>query len=178
MIKVPYGISNFELLRKEGYHFVDRTGFIARLERLPTLYHFFLRPRRFGKSLWLSVLEYYYDQRQAEQFHALFGDLEIGNQPTPKANQYLVLALDFSGIDTSTFESVSRGFWIQVKTGLERCMNAYPQYFDKEDHAAINASQTPAEAMAELFVIASKKRNFRRFFCLLMNTITLPIDFW
>lgn len=167
MIKVPYGISNFELLRKEGYHFVDRTGFIARLERLPTLYHFFLRPRRFGKSLWLSVLEYYYDQRQAEQFHALFGDLEIGNQPTPKANQYLVLALDFSGIDTSTFESVSRGFWIQVKTGLERCMNAYPQYFDKEDHAAINASQTPAEAMAELFVIASKKKKLPKIFLLI-----------
>lgn len=95
-MKFPYGIANFQLLREEGIFYVDRTDRIALVE--DTGYQLlFLRPRRFGKSL--STLENYYDLAKAEQFEALFGDLKIGKNPTPRRNSYFVLKLNFSGID-------------------------------------------------------------------------------
>ncbi len=80
MIKIPYSQSNFEKIREQGYHFVDRTSFVRALEELDTHYLFFLRPRRFGKSLWVSILEHYYGLRRAGQFEQLFGGLDIGRQ--------------------------------------------------------------------------------------------------
>lgn len=61
MLKLPYGIANFKMLREMGYFYQDRSNFIAVLENMPTLYHLLLRPRKFGKSLFLSMLGYYYD---------------------------------------------------------------------------------------------------------------------
>ncbi len=58
--RFPYGVSNFETLVEEGYLYVDRTAYIEQLERQGSRFHFLLRPRRFGKSLFVSVLEYYY----------------------------------------------------------------------------------------------------------------------
>ncbi|MDW8300993.1 MAG: AAA family ATPase, partial [Bacteroidia bacterium] len=101
-IKFPYGISNFEILSKENYVFVDKTSFIPRLEEERLVC--FLRPRKFGKSLWLSVLEYYYDTNQAHKFELLFGKYYIGKNPTPLHNTYRILRFDFSGIDSSTKE--------------------------------------------------------------------------
>lgn len=147
MIKVPYGISNFEILRKGNYYFVDRTDFIAKLEDLPTLYHFFLRPRRFGKSLWLSILEYYYDVCKADQFVELFGALKIGQNPTALANQYLVLSFDFSGIDTSTQAQAQHGFLVKVKTGIKQLLLKYPDRFDAADLKKIDEAQSPEEAL-------------------------------
>lgn len=99
MLKFPYGISDFYKVRTGGYYYVDRTTLIPAFEAAGE-YLLLLRPRRFGKSLWLSVLQHYYDLAQANVFEELFGDLAIGQQPTPSHNQYFMLAWDFSAVST------------------------------------------------------------------------------
>ena len=91
MIKIPYGISNFEMLVSNGYKYIDRTNYIEFLENTNYRYLFFLRPRKFGKSLFLSTLQYYYDLNSRDKFEALYSDFYIGKNPTPSANQYLIL---------------------------------------------------------------------------------------
>jgi hypothetical protein len=157
MIRIPYGLSNFTAIREEGYHFVDRTAFLRKLEQLPTRYHFFLRPRRFGKSLWLSIMEHYYDRRFAPKFEALFGELDIGREPTEGANQYLVLKFDFSGIDTSDMRLVSEGFLTQVKTGAEKLLNGYPKVFSSEDKKRVADARDPSAVLQILYRILEVK---------------------
>src|SRR5207248_507525 len=100
-MKIPYGMSNFAQLRAGDYFYVDKTPFLPVLEDLGPRYLLFLRPRRMGKSLLVSLLEHYYDLGWAEQFDALFAGLWIHEHPTPERGRYLVLALDFSmvGVD-------------------------------------------------------------------------------
>ncbi|TGN99848.1 ATPase AAA [Candidatus Thiomargarita nelsonii] len=97
-MKFSYGISDFYLLRTENYFYVDRTSHISLIEKAG-LQLLFLRPRRFGKSLLLSMLENYYDVAKADEFESLFGDLAIGQNPTPKHNQYLIMKWDFSVVE-------------------------------------------------------------------------------
>ncbi|MEN0050094.1 MAG: AAA family ATPase [Bacteroidota bacterium] len=145
MIRLPYGISNFDTLISEGYHFVDKTIFMEQLEQFFTPYVFFLRPRRFGKSLFLSILEYYYDIRHKDQFDRLFGKYYIGNHPTRLANQYLILKFDFSQIDTSSLKSTQQGFLTNVKDGALHFLLAYPELFETGDQAKIEQSSTATE---------------------------------
>ena len=95
--RLPYGMMNFAVIRREDYYYVDKTRFIPMIEEADRFF-FFIRPRRFGKSLTLNVLQHYYDVRTRDRFEALFGDLYIGQHPTPSRNTYLVLYLNFSGI--------------------------------------------------------------------------------
>ncbi len=97
MIKFPYGISNYYRIVTENYFYVDRTNHIKLIEEVGDQL-LFLRPRRFGKSLLLSMLENYYDVAKADDFEKLFGNLAIGKNPTPIHNQYLVMKWDFSNI--------------------------------------------------------------------------------
>jgi hypothetical protein len=97
MLKFPYGNCDFYSLMTENYFYVDRTAAIPLLEEAGKQL-LFLRPRRFGKSLLLSMLENYYDVAKASEFERLFGHLAIGKQPTPKHNQYFVLKWDFSAV--------------------------------------------------------------------------------
>ena len=94
--KIPYAVANYEEIVTGGYHFVDKTRFIRELEqyKIPV----FLRPRRFGKSLWCSILECYYDINRAHRFEELFAQTNIGSSPTPSHNSQLVLRFDFSKI--------------------------------------------------------------------------------
>lgn len=97
MIKFPYGISDFYKISTEAYFYIDRTPYLRLLEDMgPQL--LFLRPRRFGKSLLLSLLENYYDLAKAAEFERLFGKLAIGQQPTALHNSYFVMRWDFSVI--------------------------------------------------------------------------------
>ena len=95
--RIPYGMSNFASVRKDCY-FVDKTPFIEEMERANKFF-FFIRPRRFGKSLTLSMLKHYYDINRADQFEKLFGGLYIGEHPTEERNSYLIIDLNFSVID-------------------------------------------------------------------------------
>ncbi len=97
MIKLPYGISDFEQIIKEDYFYIDRTDRILNIETIGKQL-LFLRPRRFGKSMLLSMLENYYDVAKTDKFEQLFGHLSIGQNPTSLHNKYLVLRWDFSNV--------------------------------------------------------------------------------
>ena len=86
--RIPYGISDFRLLSGEDYYYVDKTRFIGEIEKCPN-FLFLIRPRRFGKSLWLAMLSAYYDIAAKDQFEELFGRFYIGSHPTPERNSYL-----------------------------------------------------------------------------------------
>ncbi|MBF0450294.1 MAG: AAA family ATPase [Candidatus Magnetomorum sp.] len=96
-MKFPYGISDFKEISTQGYFYCDRTHMIPVIEDAGKSI-LFLRPRRFGKSLVLSMLENYYDVLKKDQFDSIFGHLNIGKNPTPLHNQYFILKLDFSCI--------------------------------------------------------------------------------
>lgn len=100
--QLPLGIADYERIRRQHYYYVDKTMYIPKLE-FSSSYLFFVRPRRFGKSLLLSMLRAYYDINLADKFDEYFGDLWIGSHPTALHNSYAMLHLDFSlvtgGID-------------------------------------------------------------------------------
>ena len=96
--RIPYGISDFQLLASDDYYYVDKTRFIEEIEKAPS-FLFLIRPRRFGKSLFLSMLELYYDVNTRDQFDVLFGKYYIGQHPTPKRNSYLILTFNFSQVN-------------------------------------------------------------------------------
>ena len=93
--RIPYGMQNFEDVIKEDCYYVDKTPFIEDIED-SNMYFFFLRPRRFGKSLTLSMLENYYDINKKDKFDEIFGKLYIGENPTPEHNSYLIIHLNFA----------------------------------------------------------------------------------
>ena len=95
---IPYGMMNFVAIREDNYYYVDKTRFIEKIEN-SNRYFFFIRPRRFGKSLTLSMLRHYYDINAADKFERLYGDLYIGKNPTPNHNKYLVMNLNFAVIN-------------------------------------------------------------------------------
>ncbi|MFZ4663785.1 MAG: AAA family ATPase [Caldilineaceae bacterium] len=121
MLKIPYGVRDFYALITEGYLYLDRTEHIRTMEALGKEL-LFLRPRRFGKSLWLSTLMNYYDIAKADAFEPLFDGLAIGRQPTPLHNQYLVMKWDFSNIE-------SHGTIREIRTSLYNHINAHIKNF-------------------------------------------------
>ncbi|MCR4431000.1 MAG: AAA family ATPase, partial [Tepidanaerobacteraceae bacterium] len=129
-MKIPYGISNFKSLREQGYLYVDKTPYIEKLENLNSKYIFFIRPRRFGKSLFLSTLEHYYDVNAEENFLKLFGDLYIGKNPTVFRNQYLILKMNFSGLNTSTKRELKQSFHLRVLDSIVNFLNIYSSSFE------------------------------------------------
>jgi hypothetical protein len=128
--KIPYGISDYKTIVEENYLYVDKTRFIELLESLGEPYIFFLRPRRFGKSLFISTLDYYYDVNTNIDFEKLFGNTYIGKKPTKKKNKYHILRFDFSGINTSSKEKLLDGFTEKILTGIEKFKRRYNLNFD------------------------------------------------
>ena len=96
--RIPYGMMNFVAIREDNYYYVDKTRYIEKVEN-SNRFFFFIRPRRFGKSLTMSMLRHYYDINQANKFERLYGDLYIGKNPTPNHNKNLVIYLNFAVID-------------------------------------------------------------------------------
>lgn len=118
MIKFPYGISDFYQVITEGYFYVDRTDHIRTLEEAGK-HLLFLRPRRFGKSLLLTMLENYYDVARADEFERLFGHLAIGQNLTPRHSQYLVIKWDFSVIQShGSVEAIERALHDHINVQL------------------------------------------------------------
>ncbi len=126
MKKIPYGISSFDKIKSENYYFVDKTKYIEVIEEMGSPYLFFLRPRRFGKSLFISMLEHYYDINGADQFERLFGDTYIGQNSTPLRNSYPVLRFNFSMVKTQgTIEQLKHGFCLNVWVALDGFISKY-----------------------------------------------------
>jgi hypothetical protein len=134
-MKIPYGIANFAAVRTGGYFYVDKTPFLPVLEDLGPRYLLFLRPRRMGKSLLVSLLEHYYDLARAEQFDALFRDLWIHEHPTPERGRYLVLALDFSQVGVDGGEDLLRRSFLEAIRGpVEALILRYRERFPPLAH--------------------------------------------
>ena len=111
MKKIPYGISNFETIQSDNFYYIDKTRYIEILENYGSRYLFFLRPHRFGKSLFVSMLHHYYDIKQKENFGLLFGDTYIGKNPTPLRNTFPVLRFNFSMVKTfGSIEEIELSF--------------------------------------------------------------------
>ncbi len=123
MKKIIYGNSNFRKIKiNNDYLYVDKTDFIEKLEKLNEDFVIFLRPRRFGKSLFLSTLQYYYDENSKDEFDAMFADTYIGQNPTPLKNNFRILFFEFSGINIdSGMESIYKGF----RDNISMAINAY-----------------------------------------------------
>ena len=123
--KLPYGISNYEELIEDNYYYVDKTKYIEKLENLAEKRIMFLRPRKFGKTLFTSTIENYYDINKKEKFEKLYGETYIGKNPTPLQNSYYILKFNFSGIDTETEETTLRGFRREVASSIKVFVEKY-----------------------------------------------------
>ena len=149
MIKFPYGVSNAEKVMTENYVFIDKTHFIEKLEAFDSFVSF-LRPRRIGKSFFISILEYYYDLRQKHKFDKIFSKTYIGQNPTPLASSFRVLKFNFSGIETHTNESSQTGFFQNVKAAVVSFIDIYG-IFDAKIKQEIASQKTPASLMNLFF---------------------------
>jgi hypothetical protein len=124
MIKFPYGMADFRQIVTQGYFYCDRTSAIPLLEQAQS--QLFIRPRRFGKSLLLSMLENYYDIARKDAFDAMFGHLAISRHPTPQRNFYFILRLDFSCVDpTGAPDDVKRSLFNHINARIRNFILYY-----------------------------------------------------
>jgi len=167
-MKFPYGICDFYDVISENYFYVDRTDKISLIEETGK-YLLFLRPRRFGKSLVLSMLENYYDVAKAKQFELLFGSLAIGETPTPKHNQYFVMNWDFSAVDsTGSAEEIRQRLHDHINGCIEHFKACYEEFLtnDIELHPtnAIRSLQSVLAAIKatpyKLYLLIDEYDNF------------------
>ena len=137
MKKLPYGISNYEELIEDGYYYVDKTMYIEKLENLAEKRILFLRPRKFGKTLFTSMIENYYDIRKVDEFEKLYKDTYIGKNPTKLKNSYHILKFNFSGIDTTDEESTMKGFKSKTIASIKLFVERYELdfYINNDDEA-------------------------------------------
>ena len=150
VFQIPYGVSDFRTIRNEGLYYVDKTQYLAQMEARDR-FIFFVRPRRFGKTLFISMMESYYDLNQKKDFKKLFGDLWIGRHPTRNANRFMTLKLDFSKVG-GTGEELERAFEEHIGKRLDDMVSRYPSCFDAEFRASF-AGQT---ASAKILDVVSK----------------------
>ena len=155
-MKIPYGQSNFENISTKNYYYVDRTPHIEVLENLNEKFLVFLRPRRFGKSLFCSMLNYYYDVQYKNRFKELFGKYYSGKNPTAMRNNYLVLNLDFSGMGSKTKEDVLLSFNESLIVSIKTFLFEH-NIIDKDDEiSALFTKKYPADIIASFFQVISK----------------------
>ena len=146
---LPYGMMNFADIRLDNYYYVDKTSFIPVIEQSDRFF-FFIRPRRFGKSLTLNMLQHYYDVRTRDKFDALFGDLYIGKHPTRDRNSYLVLYLNFSGI-SGELHNYRQGLDAHCNTSFDYFCDIYAEYLPKGIKEVLNETAGAVEQLDYLY---------------------------
>ncbi|MFP5091172.1 AAA family ATPase [Bacteroides xylanisolvens] len=146
---LPYGMMNFADIRLDNYYYVDKTSFIPVIEQSDRFF-FFIRPRRFGKSLTLNMLQHYYDVRTRDKFDALFGDLYIGKHPTRDRNSYLVLYLNFSGI-SGELHNYRQGLDAHCNTSFDYFCDIYAEYLPKGIKEVLNEKAGAVEQLDYLY---------------------------
>ena len=145
--RILYGNANYiEMVNKNGY-FVDKTKYIEKLEIVEN--PVFLRPRRFGKSLWCRILECYYDINQKKDFKKLFGHTYIGKYPSKYRNSFFVLHLDFSTIDPSgTISEIKKSFNLNCNSKMKAMIGKLSSWF--KDVFEINNKQSFSSNLIQL----------------------------
>ena len=167
--QIPYGVADFESVISDNLYYVDKTMFLSELESQPRT-QIFIRPRRFGKSLFISMMRAYYDKANADRFDELFGSLWVGKHPTPLRNKYQVLYLDFSQIGGSIDQLADK-----CNEYIRRCLDSfvrrytddYPEYFIKDYFESKDATdklvlitRNAKELRIPLFLIIDEYDNF------------------
>ena len=138
MKRVPYGVSDFVNVMERNQYYVDKTMYIPMLEQQADNL-FFIRPRRFGKSVFLSMLHAYYDCRTKDKFQQWFGNLWIGSHPTPQQGKYQVLHLDFSQVGGS-IEKLEENFNFYLGVELDGFVNDYEEYYSEETQKKVKST--------------------------------------
>ena len=154
--RVPYGVADFAQVIEQNQYYVDKTMFIPELEKQPSNL-FFIRPRRFGKSIFLSMLYSYYDCAQSHKFQSLFGNLWIGQHPTPLQGKYQVLFLDFSQI-TGNIDKLETKFNSYLSINLDAFVRQYSEYYQAEMEEIL--AQKDFEEKMELIFKAAKAHQY------------------
>ena len=154
--QVPYGVADFVTVIEQNLYYVDKTMFIPELEKQPRNL-FFIRPRRFGKSMFLSMLYSYYDCTQSHKFQSLFGNLWIGQHPTPLQGKYQVLFLDFSQI-TGNIDKLETKFNSYLSINLDAFVRQYSEYYQAEMEEIL--AQEDFEEKMELIFKAAKAHQY------------------
>ena len=154
--QVPYGVADFVTVIEQNLYYVDKTMFIPKLEKQPRNL-FFIRPRRFGKSIFLSMLYSYYDCTQSHKFQSLFGNLWIGQHPTPLQGKYQVLFLDFSQI-TGNIDKLETKFNSYLSINLDAFVRQYSEYYQAEMEEIL--AQEDFEEKMELIFKAAKAHQY------------------
>ena len=154
--RVPYGVADFAQVIEQNQYYVDKTMFIPELEKQPRNL-FFIRPRRFGKSIFLSMLYSYYDCAQSHKFQSLFGNLWIGQHPTPLQGKYQVLFLDFSQI-TGNIDKLETKFNSYLSINLDAFVRQYSEYYQAEMEEIL--AQEDFEEKMELIFKAAKAHKY------------------
>ena len=152
--RLPYGMMNFEDIRLENYYYVDKTAFIPMIEQADRFF-FFIRPRRFGKSLTLNLLQHYYDVRAKDKFDTLFGDLYIGQHPTRDRNSYLVLKLNFSGI-IGELNNYRQGLDAHCQTMFDYFCDIYADYLPQGIKEKLDEKDGAVEQLEYLYTECQK----------------------
>ena len=146
--RLPYGINDFEAIIEQNQYYVDKTMYLPLLENQPSNI-FFIRPRRFGKSIFLSMLHAYYDCSKKEKFQTLFGDLWVGKHPTPLQGKYQVLHLDFSYVGGS-IDKLEENFDMYLRVKLDGFMRIYQDSYLEDFKEKFFKSDSATEKLALL----------------------------
>ncbi len=146
---IPYGQGDFRRIRQRRWLYVDKTRFVRRLEQ--EHYAFLIRPRRFGKTLWVSLLENYYDRFWADDFDATFGGTDIGRSPTDERSSYVTLRFNFSMVDDK-LETLEREFDTYCLAEIRDTLERYPDLFPAAAVQRILAPPSASAKLTELFL--------------------------
>ena len=147
-LRIPYGLTDFGDIRLKGYYYVDKTRFVRQLERDGS-FVFMLRPRRFGKSLFMAVLDYYYNVKYADRFDAIFSGLDIGLNPTPERSSYQVMKFNFSGVNPGV-EKVLASFNNEVNVTLQEFAADYAEMLPVGTLSKLQSYEESDQAFAYL----------------------------
>ncbi len=153
-MNIPYGISDYEAIRTRNFYFVDKTRFLAPLEQHNFVV--FIRPRRFGKSSWLTILEAYYDKKRKNQFDMFFSGTDVGKQTTSQAHQYCLLYFNFSRV-RSELEHVHASFEEHTQSRLRTCLQRYPHDFPPDAVSTIVEAPTIHSQLNRLFDFVTER---------------------
>ena len=152
--RIPYGEASFPRIRRNGWLYVDKTRFVRPLEEEP--YAFFIRPRRFGKSCWLSLLEGYYGRHWAGEFETLFGGTDIACAPTAERHRYVVVRFNFSAFD-DTLETLEERFGYYCHIRLEGALGRNADLFPEETTRRILSASSVDGKLNALFEYAGDR---------------------
>jgi hypothetical protein len=167
MINIPYGESDFYKVIVGEHFYQDRTMFIEKLEAWSNDFPVFLRPRRFGKSLFVSMLHHYYGLEHKADFQTLFGNLYVGKNPSIRANSYLVLSFEFSRIDTASQESTYKGFLENTLLGAQAFLATYSDYFTEKDREHVLGQTSPEAVVKTLLGTVHAKKTLPKIYLLI-----------